>query len=155
MRCRPCALTLVLLITASAVRAERLPVRVYGLTNGLPSTFVDHILSDSRGLLWFSTRDGLARFDGSRFVTYGIEDGLPIAHVNFLVESRRGGYWVATNGAGVCRLDAAPVHPSSTPGPLQFRSETKRSSDAFRWEGALLIASTCCMKTPPPASGWN
>ena len=75
MRCRLWALTGLLLGMATAVRAERLPVKTYGLADGLPSTFVDHIVSDSRGLLWFSTRDGLARFDGSRFVTYGIEDG--------------------------------------------------------------------------------
>jgi ligand-binding sensor domain-containing protein len=98
-----------LLVWVSIARAERLPVKTYGLADGLPSTFVDHMVSDSRGLLWFSTRDGLARFDGSRFVSYGIEDGLSVPQVSFLLESRRGVYWVATNGGGVCRMDAAAV----------------------------------------------
>src|SRR4029453_12533580 len=96
------ALLFVLLGFEDAARAERVPVRAYGLADGLPSTFVDHIVSDSRGLLWFSTRDGLARFDGSRFVTYGIEHGLPVPTVNFLLETRDNTYWVATNGGGVC-----------------------------------------------------
>jgi signal transduction histidine kinase/ligand-binding sensor domain-containing protein len=103
------ALPWLILVTVTAAHGERLPVRSYGLADGLPSTFVDHITSDSRGLLWFSTRDGLARFDGARFVTYGIEHGLPIPNVSFVLESRRNVYWVATNGRGVCRMDSEAV----------------------------------------------
>ena len=109
MRCKSCALVWMLLVFGAAARAERLPVKTYGLADGLPSTFVDHIVSDSRGLLWFSTRDGLARFDGSRFVSYGIEDGLTVPQVSFLLESRKGMYWIATNGGGVCRMDPAAI----------------------------------------------
>ena len=108
MRPGLCALAWVLL-SVDAAWAERLPVRTYGLADGLPSTLIEHIVSDSRGLLWFSTRDGLARFDGSRFVTYGIEDGLPVPTVNFLLETRSRTYWVATNGGGICRMDTAVV----------------------------------------------
>lgn len=32
-------------------------------------------MDDSRGLLWLCTRDGLRRFDGSRFISYQIGDG--------------------------------------------------------------------------------
>jgi ligand-binding sensor domain-containing protein len=109
MRCKSCALVWMLLVFGAPARAERLPVKTYGLADGLPSTFVDHIVSDSRGLLWFSTRDGLARFDGSRFVSYGIEDGLTVPQVSFLLESRKGMYWIATNGGGVCRMDPAAM----------------------------------------------
>jgi DNA-binding NarL/FixJ family response regulator len=108
MRSGLCALAWVLLFSTSAW-AERLPVRAYGLADGPPSTFVDHIVSDSRGLLWFSTRGGLARFDGSRFVTYGIEHGPPVPTVNYLLETRDNSYWVATNGGGVCRMDTRVV----------------------------------------------
>ena len=108
MRLGLCALASVLL-SVDAASAERLPVRTYGQADGLPSTFVAHIFSDSRGLLWFSTRDGLARFDGTRFVTYGIEDGLPVPTVNFLLETRSHTYWVATNGGGICRIDTGVV----------------------------------------------
>lgn len=125
------ALALVLLVSISA-RAERLPVRAYGLADGLPSTFVDHIVSDSRGLLWFSTRDGLARFDGSRFVTYGIEDGLPVPTVNFLLETRNNTYWVATNGGGVCRMDTGVVSHAQ---PVATREQTSTLFECFSLGG--------------------
>lgn len=96
-----------LLLFATPARAERLPVTTYGLPDGLPSTFIHHIMSDSRGLLWFATRDGLARFDGARFVTYGMDHGLPVPTVTYLLETRDGHYWVGTTGAGLCRMDSS------------------------------------------------
>jgi signal transduction histidine kinase/ligand-binding sensor domain-containing protein len=114
MRAGLCALAWVIL-SIDAAWAERLPVRAYGLADGLSSTFIEHIVSDSRGLLWFSTRDGLARFDGTRFVTYGVEDGLPVPTVNFLLETRSNVYWVATNGGGICRMDTGVVTRVAAP----------------------------------------
>ena len=110
------AVSCLTLATASVAHAERLPTRTYTLADGLPSTFVEHITTDSRGLLWLSTRDGLARFDGARFVTYGVEHGLPVPNVSALLESRRGTYWVATNGGGVCLMDPAASRKKDTPG---------------------------------------
>src|SRR5262245_38042934 len=89
----------------SSARAERAAIRAYTTADGLPSTFVQHIVQDSRGFLWFSTRDGLSRFDGYRFVTYSTSHGLPVPTVNFLLERQDGSYWVATNGGGVCRFN--------------------------------------------------
>src|SRR5262245_48702633 len=97
---------LVLAASLAAVpgRAYQLPFKVDGTTEGLSSTFRERITRDSRGLLWFATRDGLARFDGSRFVTYGTEVGLPVPSINHVLETRDGTYWVATNGSGVYRM---------------------------------------------------
>jgi ligand-binding sensor domain-containing protein len=109
---RPAALVVAASLAAVPAQAERLPLRAYGTTEGLPSTDVQRIRSDSRGLIWFATRDGLARFDGARFTVYGPDQGLPVPTVNDVIEARRGGYWVATNGGGVCWLDpAAPIPP--------------------------------------------
>jgi signal transduction histidine kinase/ligand-binding sensor domain-containing protein len=101
----------VLLSVPGAVRAERLPIQNFGEAHGLPSTVVD-ILRDSRGLLWFATRDGIARFDGERFVRYGTEHGLPVPTVGTIMEGGAGTYWVVTWGAGggVVRFDADAVH---------------------------------------------
>src|SRR5262245_30577918 len=92
------------LLLPALAAAERLPLKSYDTTDGLPSTFVLKIVRDSRGFLWFATRDGLARFDGSRFVTYGPGSCPAIPTVNHALEARDGAYWIATNGAGICRL---------------------------------------------------
>jgi ligand-binding sensor domain-containing protein/signal transduction histidine kinase len=105
-------LALLLSVAAPALRAERLPITTYGPAEGLSGTVVQHVTRDSRGFMWMSTRDGLSRFDGERFVVYGVEHGLPNPTINFLLETRGGDYWVATNGGGACRLDAAaPLLP--------------------------------------------
>jgi len=100
-----------LLLIPVAVHAERLPSRVFTTADGLPHNMVTRIVSDSRGYQWFCTGEGLARFDGNRFITYGIEDGLPSGEVHDLLETRDGTYWVATR-RGVVRFD-----PMGVPGP--------------------------------------
>lgn len=94
---------LLLAVTSQAL-AGRLPLRTYTTADGLGSSFINRIVRDSRGFLWFCTREGLSRFDGYRFVTYGLADGLPHATVNDMLESSPGEYWIATNGGGVCRF---------------------------------------------------
>jgi len=42
----------------------------YTIAQGLPSNNVNDVMQDSRGFLWFSTGQGLARFDGSHFIVY-------------------------------------------------------------------------------------
>src|SRR6185369_7403070 len=61
-----------ILFISLAIFAEHLPVKIYTSADGLGSSFVDYLIRDSRGFMWFCTRDGLSRFDGSRFVTYQI-----------------------------------------------------------------------------------
>jgi signal transduction histidine kinase len=43
----------------------------FTIADGLPSNNINHLMQDSRGFIWFSTSQGLARFDGSHFVVYG------------------------------------------------------------------------------------
>lgn len=95
-----------------AASAERLPVRMYDIQDGIAGDSITQILQDSRGYLWFATRDGVSRFDGERFRGYGIEDGLPHARVHALLETREGIYWAGTQG-GLARYD--PRHPTAGP----------------------------------------
>lgn len=106
------------LITIPASRAERLPIRVFTSADGLGSGFVDYLMRDSRGFLWFCTRDGLSRFDGSQFITYQIGDTDTPPGVEFIFESSKGDYWITTTG-GMFRFhpDAVSVpSPSSRNG---------------------------------------
>jgi signal transduction histidine kinase/ligand-binding sensor domain-containing protein len=101
------AVLLGLLVTAaSPVHAERLPMRRYTTTDGLPHDRVTCIVQDSHAFLWFCTAGGLSRFDGSSFTTYTERHGLPSNVVLQLLEAADGDYWVATSG-GLCRFTAA------------------------------------------------
>jgi len=84
------------LLSASHADAERLPIKIYTTADGLSQNQVNRIVRDSRGFLWFCTREGLSRFDGHAFVSYTQSDGLPHRSVRDIVESRDGEYWIAT-----------------------------------------------------------
>ncbi len=106
---------------AGVARAERLPITTYGTADGLPGAWVTEVVRDSRGFIWFGTRDGLSRFDGVRFVNYGVEHGLADPTVNDVIESRAGGLWIGTNGGGMCHLAADAPPPRAAPdGPSLF-----------------------------------
>src|SRR5437762_3138480 len=94
---RVCILVLLLLV-ASTLHAERLPLKSYTVADGLPNNIINKIVRDSHGFLWFCTNEGLARFDGYSFTTYGVDQGLPHAIVNDFLETRNGEIWIATNG---------------------------------------------------------
>ena len=47
----------------------------YGPEDGLPQHTIMSILQDNKGFMWFSTWNGLARFDGYNFYTYKIQQG--------------------------------------------------------------------------------
>jgi signal transduction histidine kinase/ligand-binding sensor domain-containing protein len=90
------------LATQSA--AERLPIKIFTSADGLGSSFISSLMRDSRGFLWVCTRDGLSRFDGSRFVTYQIGDNGAPPGIEQILETRNGVYWISTTG-GLFRFD--------------------------------------------------
>ena len=97
-------------IFAAATLAKTLPVRIFTAADGLGSSFINDLMRDSRGFLWFATRDGLSRFDGIRFVTYqvGKKDAAP--GIEHFFETSKGIYWIVTTG-GLYRYDpnSAPI----------------------------------------------
>ena len=93
-----------LICFVSVAHAERLPLKSYTVADGLAHNAINKIVRDSRGFLWFCTREGLSRFDGYTFTNFGTEQGLPHANVTDLLETRSGEYWVATYG-GIVRFN--------------------------------------------------
>jgi ligand-binding sensor domain-containing protein/signal transduction histidine kinase/DNA-binding response OmpR family regulator len=69
--------------------------------DGLSHNTVFAILQDSRGFMWFGTKDGLNRFDGSRFKVFKNDPQNPYSigsnTVQSLFEDRQGKIWVGTN----------------------------------------------------------
>ncbi len=98
-----------LLCVMATLRGEQLPIRILTTSDGLASNTIDRIVEDSRGFLWFCTREGLSRFDGYQFTNFGADQGLP-GLIRDLIETPGGDYWVATS-RGLARFKAASSEP--------------------------------------------
>lgn len=113
-RAFPAALLFLMIAFPAAVfRAEQLPLRHYTSADGLASSAVTSISRDSRGFLWFATRDGLSRFDGSQFVNFRINDQPSGVIIWNMLETRDGHYWISTS-EGLYRTKPAP-EPEAKP----------------------------------------
>lgn len=75
--------------------------------DGLPQSSVDAMVQSRDGYLWLGTQEGLARFDGVRFVVFDKKSVPAIRHnrVLSLLEDRTGVLWIGTEGGGVTRLE--------------------------------------------------
>ena len=80
-----------------------------GTVEGLSQSNVICILQDSRGFMWFGTRDGLNRYDGYQFTVYKndpLDDkSLGGNFIMDMVEDDRGYIWIGTWGGGLDRYD--------------------------------------------------
>jgi PAS domain S-box-containing protein len=103
--------SLLLFLLCSKSDAERLPVKVFTSADGLGSNFVNFTMRDSHNFLWFCTRDGLSRFDGSRFITYKIGNDSPPG-IEHILETRTGVYFITTT-AGLYRFDPSKTAMSA------------------------------------------
>src|SRR5437867_2796293 len=118
-------LAVLLFAACSPALAERFPIKTYTSADGLGSSYVNYLMRDSRGFLWVCTRDGLSRFDGSRFVTYQVGDTSSSPGIEQILETRKGVYWISTTG-GLFRFDPnAPVtiHESKSADKVTLKAE--------------------------------
>lgn len=68
---------------------------------------INNAYTDSRGLLWICTQDGLCLYDKNRALTiYHTEDGLPNNCVQSIEEDRNGILWLGTS-KGLSRLEVS------------------------------------------------
>src|SRR5450432_3937430 len=76
---------------------------------GLSQNNIICILQDSRGFMWFGTRDGLNKYDGYKFTIYKNDDknknSLSNNYVSDIFESPKGNIWMATRGGGLDSYD--------------------------------------------------
>lgn len=83
------------------------------LKDGLSQISVLKIVQDSKGFMWFATRNGLNRYDGSEFTVYKHipEDSLSLSDNNIisLIEDKNRNLWVGT-ARGLNKLDLKTNH---------------------------------------------
>ena len=105
-------LILFLLPFINNVYSQELPncqVEHYGLANGLSQRSVMGIIQDKKGFMWFSTWDGLSKFDGHNFTSYksNKKDNVMLKsnRIDKIAEDIFGYIWVHTYGRETFRFD--------------------------------------------------
>jgi PAS domain S-box-containing protein len=79
---------------------------VWTSDNGLPQNSVLAIAQTTDGYLWFGTENGVARFDGVRFVNFDSRNtpALKSNQIGALLVDHRGDLWIGTHGGGLTVL---------------------------------------------------
>jgi len=106
-----CSFLILLQVNGLAVYSQKRHIEFghLGINQGLSQSNVTSILRDSRGFMWFGTRDGLNKYDGYKFKVYKniSEDpkSLSLNYITSIIEDAKGSLWVATWGGGLNRWD--------------------------------------------------
>jgi signal transduction histidine kinase/ligand-binding sensor domain-containing protein len=80
-------------------------VNAWTTEHGLPGNAIYALAPAADGYLWTAGLNGLARFDGVRFVRFRLWEGLPSLETLHLVQDTAGRLWVGTDDAGVVVLE--------------------------------------------------
>lgn len=118
------------------VHGQRYPVHAYTEQDGLPSSTVYDLVQDEQGFIWVATRNGVSRYDGSRWHTWSQADGPAGPAVEHLALDSRGRIWAAsaTHPDRVSWFEGGRWHPAESEGA---HADGAMSGEVFD----LLIAS--------------
>lgn len=110
MRRNPFIVTILLLLAIPALsQRQDLKFDHFGTGSGLSHSNVLCILQDTRGFMWFGTRDGLNRYDGYAFTVYrnipGDKQSISNNYIQSITEDKDSMIWLATSGGGLSRFD--------------------------------------------------
>ena len=80
---------------------------VWRTREGLPQSSAEALVQTRDGYIWIGTQEGLARFDGARFVVFDKASTPELRHnrILALLEDRRGRLWIGTEGGGLTVLE--------------------------------------------------
>ena len=85
---------------AFAQENVNLKFKHFSSKEGLSQVSVITVFQDKKGYLWFGTRDGLNKYDGTKFVSYrhNSEDSTSLSHswVTSIFEGAYGNLWIGT-----------------------------------------------------------
>ncbi len=107
----PPAILLLFLLLPSASAPAQSAARFHRLSieQGLSQSIVESIVQDRKGFMWFSTEDGLNRYDGYTFTVlrHDPDNANSLSHnqISVVFEDREGRLWVGTYNSGVNLYD--------------------------------------------------
>jgi signal transduction histidine kinase/ligand-binding sensor domain-containing protein len=121
---------------------------VWTTDNGLPQNSIGSILQTRDGYIWFTTNDGLVRYDGVRFTVFnaGNRKDLKSSRFSQLVEDRGGNLWIITEDTKLISYkDGLFTSYTTADGLPDNRVGSMRKDD----EGTLLV------ETPQGFAWWR
>jgi ligand-binding sensor domain-containing protein/signal transduction histidine kinase len=120
--------------------AGKLPFtfRSWERQQGLPQDLIRAIAQTRDGYLWIGSDDGVARFDGVKFVSFGLPEGLHSGSVRTLFGDSRGTLWIGSVGGGLIRWQDNRFTPFTMKDGLPSDSITALAEDA---DGRLWIGT--------------
>jgi ligand-binding sensor domain-containing protein/serine phosphatase RsbU (regulator of sigma subunit) len=81
-------------------------IQYLDVDQGMSSSYVQCVLEDKSGNLWFGTSGGgVSKYDGESFVHFTEKEGLSNNYVLSILEDKSGNLWFGTNGGGVSKYD--------------------------------------------------
>ncbi|EHQ31190.1 hybrid sensor histidine kinase/response regulator transcription factor [Mucilaginibacter paludis] len=84
----------------SSAQARKLKFKHISIEQGLSNSTIEVIFQDSRGFMWFGTRDGLNRYDGNSITVYrnNLKDTTSISdnYISCIYEDRYHNLWIGT-----------------------------------------------------------
>lgn len=104
-------ISIILFLFTVQLRAQTSDIQFYNYSNedGLLSNFVEDIVQDKDGFLWFATDKGICRYDGSHFVAYNSEkdylSGQPQERLYTLFVDKDNNLWTGSLPSGLSRYD--------------------------------------------------
>jgi signal transduction histidine kinase/ligand-binding sensor domain-containing protein len=99
------------LLSSSICRAQTFAVHNYGIAEGLPSAEVYDIFQDSKGFIWFSTDNGVVKYDGFHFKRFNVAEGLPDPVVFETMEDDSGKIWFRTFSGKIAYIENETIYP--------------------------------------------
>ena len=109
--------------------------------DGLSQSNVISILQDTRGFMWFGTRDGLNKYDGYNFTIYRNDpkDKSTISnnYIAAIIENTKGDLWIGTRGGGLNlfnrekKIFTAYKHDPKNPNSISGNFITAISEDSY------------------------
>ena len=108
-RCKLICLSWLFVLKLHAQVTTRLPLSTFDINNGLSQGYIKNIIQDKKGFLWFSTNDGLNRYDGYSFTVFHHNTNDPASladdELTFVFEDSQERLWVATRNQGLELFD--------------------------------------------------
>jgi len=90
-------LSLLAIFVTKRTNAQQYFIKSYAVENGLPTRIITDACQDKEGYMWFSTYQGISKYDGFTFANVDSTKGLPQQHYRKIRCDEKGIIWAVPN----------------------------------------------------------